>query len=249
MRGLICWYCSVWKAGAWRAFVLDRWVLTPLLSRGHIRTKWAGVPGRDVMVGKGTPAGNPETWVQIPALSATDSVTSSKSLTQYNFKKHMYVSPALGEDWGGTSRPEIYDYRCFYFGVFLLAKGSQSLLVTRLHFNRSPVGAVTALKGAAVMVEVQALWLVEVRRREETSCSACFLLGPIGLGQGSACAWINLWTENAFYRRTFAIDVRGGNTNFEAHLSEMLSSKKFHLLISWLVLQFCTQLFTLNLVH
>lgn len=89
----------------------------------HIPNKFAGVPGRGMMVGKGTPVGNPETCVQIPALSATDSVTSSKTLsitgTQYTFKKHMYVSPALGEDWGGTSRPEVYDYRCFYFDVFL----------------------------------------------------------------------------------------------------------------------------------
>lgn len=161
----------------------------------------------------------------------------------------MCVSPALGEDWGGTSCPEVYDFRCFYFGVFLLAKGSRSLLATRVPFNWSPVEAVTSLTGAAVMVEVQALWLVGVRRSKETSCSTCFLPGPHWSRPGFSLCLNNPWTKNAFYTWVFAIDVVGGNSNFEPQLSEMLSSKKFHLLISWLVLQFCIQLFTLNLVH
>lgn len=46
-------------------------------------------------------------------------------------------------------------------GIFLLAKGSRSLLVTRVYLNWSPLEAVTSLKGLAVMMEVQVLGLRE----------------------------------------------------------------------------------------
>lgn len=46
-------------------------------------------------------------------------------------------------------------------GIFLLAKGSRSLLLTRVYLNWSPLEAVTSLKGEAGMVEVQVLGLKE----------------------------------------------------------------------------------------
>lgn len=54
----------------------------------------------------------------------------------------MYISPALGESWAGTSQVPVtlryYDYRPSHLWDLPVAKGSQCLLAARVIFTDSP---------------------------------------------------------------------------------------------------------------
>lgn len=84
-----------------------------------------------------TPAGKPETCVQILAPLATCKSLCISGVFRIS-KKVSNVSPALGEHWAGTSQTPVimrcYDYRPSLSWGLPIANTSWSLLITRFNF-------------------------------------------------------------------------------------------------------------------